>query len=64
MLSRYTYRQVFQNYGGGVQQEAIIMVGMPALSQLGAGILEGFGSLTTANTVYVFGSTFRTLVLP
>lgn len=62
--SSYAYSLVFQNYGGGVPQAAMILVGMPALSQLGAGVLEGYGSLTTASTIYVFASTYRTLVLP
>jgi hypothetical protein len=64
VTSSFTYSHVFQNYGGGFPQEVMIAIGMPDLANLGAGILEGFGSLTTANTVHVIDSTFRTLVLP
>lgn len=64
VTSSFTYSHVFQNYGGGFPQEVMIPIGMPALAKLGAGVLEGFGSLTTATTVHVIDSTFRTLVLP
>lgn len=64
VTSFFTFSHVFQNYGGGFPQEVMIAIGMPALVNLGAGVLEGFGSLKTANTVHVIDSTFRTLVLP
>ncbi|MBN3862229.1 hypothetical protein HCU66_08320 [Pseudomonas frederiksbergensis] len=60
----FQYAHTFQSYGAGVSQEHLIMVGMPALNMLGLGLIEFYGSLTSTstNTVYVFSSSFITIV--
>ncbi|MGY2443415.1 hypothetical protein [Pseudomonas sp. SDO52101_S400] len=58
----FQFSFTFQNYGAGVQQDAMVVVGIPALKALGKGLIDFYGSVTIGNTIYLLPSSFITVI--